>query len=65
MTADELELRDFFATQFLMMFDLDEKCLENLYDKGNKPDHAWVAKFCYDGADAMLAERARRQTTQL
>lgn len=49
-------LRDMFAAQAISLFPLSEGDLRAL-ENGVRPDHKLVSKFCYELADAMMAER--------
>lgn len=51
-----MSLRDYFAAQALALWRIDDADLKNLKD-GRLPQHAAVAKFCYELADAMLKAR--------
>lgn len=52
MKDSEIELRDYFAAQAIRMFSLNDAEVA-------KPRHDIAARFCYDLADAMLAEREK------
>lgn len=49
-------LRDMFAVQAISLFPLSERDVSALQN-GETPNHRLVAKFCYELADAMMAER--------
>ena len=52
--------RDRFAGQALRLFTMMDEDIQKL-QAGAAPQHKKVAKFCYDLADAMLAERRKRE----
>lgn len=51
-----MSLRDYFAAKAIGLFPMEHANVVAL-QAGVKPDGALVAKFCYELADAMLAER--------
>lgn len=51
---------EWFAGMAIQLFSLEPKEL-TLIEKGEIPDHRLVAKFCFDLAEAMLAESERRR----
>jgi hypothetical protein len=51
-----MSLRDYFAAAAVTLFTLEDKDVAALRE-GAQPAHDVVAKFCYELADAMLAER--------
>lgn len=55
----ESRLRDLFAGRALGLFPLSDQNLAALQN-GRRPNHALVARFCYDAADALIAERKKR-----
>ena len=52
-------LRDSFAVQALSLFHLTEEDVL-AFERGEKPNHKLVAKFCYDLAEAMIEEMLDR-----
>lgn len=52
-------LRDMYAGGAMGLFSMDEKNVTGLL-AGETFDHQLVARFCFDLADAMIAERAKR-----
>ena len=54
-----VDLHDWFAGQAIQLFSLTPESMRDLMN-GQPPDHEFVAKFCYDLADAMMAERDKR-----
>ncbi len=64
MTSIELDrLRDEFAMTAMGMFSFDAAEVK-LLETGVRPNHELAAKVCYDAADAMMAERARRKSVK-
>lgn len=57
-----MSLRDYFAAKAINLFSLNDQELE-LIRSGVRPGHYLVAKFCYELADAMLAERSKDMNT--
>lgn len=55
-----VDIRDWFASQALHQFSLSDLEVFRL-QHGTRPDFELIARFCYDTADAMMAERAKRQ----
>jgi len=55
----ENELRDVFALQAMLSFSLTDEDVHRLV-RGQSPQHDIASKFCYDWAEAMLAERRKR-----
>lgn len=55
-----MTLRDYFAAKALVFFSYESKDAR-LLEQGQYPDHALVAKACYDMADAMLLAREKGQ----
>lgn len=53
-----MTLRDYFAGKAIGLFAIEKEDLQKL-NAGIRPDHKIAAKFCYDLADAMIAERER------
>lgn len=51
-----ITLRDYFARQTLCNWPISERALKSMED-GEQPNFAFVAKFCYRAADAMLKAR--------
>ena len=51
-------LRDEFAGRAISLFPMDRDDIKSL-QAGEIPDHRLVADFCYDLADAMIAEREK------
>lgn len=54
--AQGMTLRDMFAGMAIGLFSMKEEDITNML-LGRDPGHDVVAKFCYDLADAMIAER--------
>ena len=54
------DLRDWLAGQAIHLFPLTPTNIRDL-KSGQPPDHEFVAKFCYDIAEAMMLERGKRQ----
>ena len=54
------DLRDWFAGQAMHLFLVTSKDLIELKN-GGQPDHRFMARFCYDLANAMVAERLKRK----
>lgn len=58
---EEAALRDKFAIAAIYCFTLnDDGVAKLLSPEGGYPRHDVVAKFCYDLANTMIAERRRR-----
>ena len=53
-----MSLRDKFADSAIKLFPFDKENIKQL-QAGGQPQHELVAKYCYELADAMLAERER------
>ena len=51
----QTQRRDMFAKAALARFGMDQEDMAK-WDAGQRPDHARVAKFCVDAADALIAE---------
>ena len=58
----EVQLRETFAACAISCFYVEEKDVAAL-QRGVPAQHDIVARFCWDLADAMMAERKRRMTT--
>lgn len=56
---EEMKMRDEIALHALRLFQIDREDMSR-WERGISPRHEWVAKFCYDVADAFLAERKKR-----
>ena len=56
-----MSLRDWFAGQAVGCFFLDKENMVVLMNNAGWPRHDMVASFCYGLADAMLAEREKKQ----
>lgn len=54
-----MSLRDYFAAKAINLFSMDEEAVTLWMSGKQAPIHDYVAKFCYQLADAMLAERAK------
>lgn len=51
------------AIQAMGLFSLDNDEIRK-FTKGEKPNHPLMANFCYDAAQAMVAERRRRMEAE-
>lgn len=58
-TREGLTVRAYIATQALSMFRPTERELDKFVNGKEKPDHSFVARFCVDLADALIAELNR------
>ena len=59
--APGMALRDWFAGQAIALFPPIKKDLNEMRCGFAKPDHTYVALFCYQLADAMIAARDRKE----
>lgn len=54
-----MSLRDYYAGQAIKLFPLSQENIDQLQSGKAAPNHAVVAKFCCDLADALIKELAK------
>ncbi len=59
-SLDGMSLRDWFAGRAINLFSLTDAKADELVEGTMLPRHDIAAKFCYNLADAMIAERDKR-----